>query len=181
MAFRSLTEQDPPNGPGSAHCGGTLISEKIIVTAAHCFDNVTLSDLQNYFVVLGSQFINDTNPVRYRFRSLTLHPRYNPGTFENDIAIVEIDRPADFNDSRVGFICLPPRNNSLFPPGGTFSVAAGWGLLEQGGDAPYQLQQVLLPIVPPETQTCADLINDGIIQFCAGVPEGGKDTCQGDR
>lgn len=60
-------------------------------------------------------------------------------------------------------------------------TAIGWGRLEQGGLSSYTLQQVQLPIISYTNQYCHNVANNDMIQFCAGLIEGGKDTCQGDR
>jgi len=64
-------------------------------------------------------------------------------------------------------------------------VAIGWGRVREDslGRASETLLQVELPVQSPYIQPsdCADQIYDPEKQFCAGLPQGGKDTCQGDR
>ena len=181
MNFRRGSPTDPASVPGSAFCGGSLITDKLVLTAAHCVSSILASDLPDYFVVVGAIFINDTNPARFYIRSIITHPSYNQDTQENDIALVELASPVNFNDPNVGFVCLPPRNLTSYPSEGMNSTAIGWGRLVEGGSASYTLQQVQMPIVSTSNQSCASLINDPVIQFCAGLMAGGKDTCQGDR
>jgi hypothetical protein len=150
------------------------------VTAAHCFVGVDLSALENYFAVVGGVFRTDTNPVRFNMRAVYMHPQYSEETQENDIAVVELNRAVDFNNPRFGFICLPTRDLN-YPPEGMSSTALGWGRLVEDGASSYTLQQVQIPVVAPSNPLCIDQINDAKIQFCAGLVEGGKDTCQGDR
>jgi secreted trypsin-like serine protease len=158
-----------------------LINDKYVLTAAHCVSSIKVVQLPDYFVVVGAQYKNDTNPVRFKFNAIFVHPKYNDETYDNDIALIELAYRVDFNDSKAGFICLPPSNQVTYPYAGMNATAVGWGRLEQAGTSSYSLQQVQLPILPYTNQYCYSVVQNDTIQFCAGFVEGGKDTCQGDR
>jgi secreted trypsin-like serine protease len=170
-----------PTSPGSAFCGGTLIQNTYVVTAAHCFASVQLSQLPNYFVVVGAQYRNDTDPVRFTIKTATVHENYNSDTYDNDIALLQLNSPVDFSDPNIGFICLPPNNVASYPNASMNGTAIGWGNLQQNGSASYSLQQVQLPIISYQNKYCANMVDNDSLQFCAGFIQGGKDTCQGDR
>ncbi len=119
--------------------------------------------------------------MRYTIKSVIIHDQYNDKTYENDICLLELAYEVNFNDSKVGFICLPPSNIPTYPDAPMNGTAIGWGQLEQGGLSPYALQQVQLPIISYSNQYCANNVANDSLQFCAGLIQGGKDTCQGDR
>jgi hypothetical protein len=60
-------------------------------------------------------------------------------------------------------------------------TAIGWGLLQQNGSLSYTLQQVQIPIISYTNRYCSGIVENNSVQFCAGLIQGGKDTCQGDR
>ncbi|CAF1574303.1 unnamed protein product, partial [Adineta steineri] len=162
-------------------CAGTLIHEKYVLTAAHCaYDMMDGSLISNYFIVVGTHYINDTNPIRFKIKSVRLHKQYDDDLYSYDIALLELSHKVDLTNANVGLICLPSTNNSLYPYEQMNSIVIGWGRLAENGPASYELQQVQLPIISNRNEFCMKQISDEFIQFCAGFIEGQKDACQGD-
>ncbi|KYB27515.1 Transmembrane protease serine 9-like Protein [Tribolium castaneum] len=80
---------------GSFFCGGALISNQWILTAAQCIINAT-----QLTIYLGSNKIdgNDPNRVTVATATYVTHPDYNPDTLENDVGLVRLRLPVEFNE-----------------------------------------------------------------------------------
>ena len=100
-------------GSGSGqYCGATLISDNHVVTAAHCLKPFNKDDI---LIKLGEYDFNqngETGDETFSVAAMKLHENYNDVTYENDIAIMRLNRPATFSDS-IWPICLPEGNREL--------------------------------------------------------------------
>jgi len=108
-----------------------------------------------------------------------IHPGYNSGTNEKDIAMIKLKQPAVLGNG-VGLICLGDEAFHLpLDDLNNQCLISGWGTLESGGNQPDTLQEVLVPLVSKQRCSAAyGPLPDSML--CAGFDEGGKDSCQGD-
>ncbi|XP_015761869.1 PREDICTED: MAM and LDL-receptor class A domain-containing protein 1-like isoform X4 [Acropora digitifera] len=158
-------------------CGGTLVSNRVVITAAHCVPRGAAS----FKIRLGAHYRTSSSTgyeQDFDVDKLIVHPSYgSPLRYSHDIAIVKLSRPALLN-KRVHPACLP---FAIPPPAsGTSCWITGWGTLSSGGSDPNQLMQVSVPIVSRQQCNGAypQQIHDSMV--CAGFAKGGKDACQGD-
>ena len=84
-------------------CGGSIISDRYILSAAHCFEN---TDVQTYRVGVGSHLLK--NLKIYSIQRIHLHPKYKKKEFYHDLAIVELAERLKFDEDTQP-ICLPSR------------------------------------------------------------------------
>lgn len=165
---------------GFTGCGGTIIDDRTVVSAAHCCRGYT-TRLDRIKIVVGehSTTVWDLGQFTAGVTSMHIHPEYHPGTFQNDICVLQT---TDMNlrmRHTAAPACLPPKG--WHPDVGTRCFAAGWGRMHFNEPARV-LQEVDLDIISDER--CLATPNAGTFMpeqmFCAGHLTGGKDACQGD-
>ncbi|KAH8317311.1 hypothetical protein KR074_008834 [Drosophila pseudoananassae] len=167
---------------GSGHlCGGVVISQRLVATAAHCTYNSNTKKYRTageYFLVMGSTYLKTrtSNTLEYYVQQLVIHPSYNHDSLTNDIALMFINGYIPWNSYEVKALPL----NSAALVAGTQCYISGWGLLQDGGTSTSNtLQAAIVPIVAHSV--CAQSyqpLPDS--QVCAGLTKGGVDACQGD-
>ncbi|XP_051273775.1 serine protease 27 [Dicentrarchus labrax] len=166
-------------------CGGSIITENWVLSAAHCFPNP--SDVGSYTIYAGRYQLNGINMQQsaHRVNQVVVPYGYVEPHSGKDLALVQLSTPVTWSDY-VSPVCLPT-SGTLFP-GGMLCYVTGWGNIRD--DVPLAgvgtLQEVQVPIISlsscqemyrtdPDNQV--DILDDMI---CAGYQQGGKDSCQGD-
>ncbi|XP_038070215.1 transmembrane protease serine 7-like [Patiria miniata] len=158
-------------------CGATLINAMWAISAAHCFEPEPLTT--SYRLVLGRYTKNIPEPGEEQsidIRQIVLHENYEQYTFDYDIALLRLARPAVRTDWVVPG-CLPGKSQRFTD--GEMCQVTGWGQTENTGYDDI-LKQAGVPVF--NSRVCSDLYNGGITSrmMCAGYLQGREDSCQGD-
>uniref|UniRef100_A0A8B9QLT0 Coagulation factor IX n=1 Tax=Apteryx owenii TaxID=8824 RepID=A0A8B9QLT0_APTOW len=167
------------NSHNVGFCGGSIVNEKWVVTAAHCLNpppRAALVSAGEY-----STKADDQTEQRRRVARVVPHPTYNAtlNKHHNDIALLELEEPLSLN-SYVTPICIGSREFTTMLLKHGLGTVSGWGSTFYRGRPATVLQVLKVPFV--DRPTCLKSTSITIQQnmFCAGFSSGGRDTCGGD-
>jgi secreted trypsin-like serine protease len=154
-------------------CGGTILNDRFIITAAHCLSQ-KLPLLSNITVCAGIDYLSDVCSQSLSVTNVTIHHGFNYRTVDSDIALLQLSTPLNFSDRFIARICLPNATHSLdYPETGTSVITVGWGSTQIGGTATNELRQATLKILDKSSRMCASTTFSSSRQLCAYSPEKG--------
>lgn len=161
-------------GVQKAHCGSVLITDRHVLTAAHCIYVYTKNEIT---VRLGEYRFStkeDTRSRDFRVIDFKQHEEFDETTYENDVAILKLHQTVLFN-SYIWPVCMPPTGDTF---DGYDGIVTGWGTQSFGGPASDVLMEVSMPIW--KNDNCQERFIERIGEsvLCAGAKEGGRDSCQ---
>ncbi|KAF5296756.1 hypothetical protein FQR65_LT10157 [Abscondita terminalis] len=166
------------------YCGGTLITENHILSAAHCVcssfqDQLVPFDPRYIYAIAGQTQLKVTNTTVIRgISKIVFHNKYNGTTMANDISVLQVSEPFPINE----FIKPISLNDALLNSG--TCIVSGWGVLKYESMVPNP-KLALVDVEIINFPKCSSMyqLDDIMLQLgmmCAGTLNGGKDACQGD-
>jgi len=157
----------------TGNCGGTLLNDRYVLTAAHCVGTDDPSKIEITAGLHNKQLSEaGTRQVR-KVERIFMHPGWDSKLLKDDIAILRLSQPVQFN-RYVQPACLPGPD----PPINSEVVIVGWGAEQMQGPAYHQLKQAQVKVVGDCNKYWGQVDSDK--QICVAHSASGFSACQGD-
>ena len=166
---------------GTTQCGGAVIADTWLLTAAHCVSGVGAGQIEAYIGVTDQNRLSRDRlaPVS----QVIVHPNWNSSTYSNDLALIGLAAPLAFSPS-VQQVALPlVQDANAWPASGEQATISGWGSTTPSGASSALLRAATVQILSaPSEAKCGEYGASYVPgnHVCAGMPQGGVDACQGD-
>merc|ERR1711981_82339 len=169
-------------GSKSVWCGASLISNRWILSAAHCTRGESPSNIQALLGEHDYSTTSETKMVRMAISKIINHPDYHHQTTNYDFSLLKMKKTINFSKYvHIRPICLPTDTSKDYTD--FTATVSGWGTLSSGGSTSNKLREVEVKVL--SNTVCKNNYNYPASwitsqMLCANVEGGGKDACQGD-
>lgn len=159
---------------GRHHCGGSLISNTMIVTAAHCTMGQNPGQMR---AVVGTNDLSAGNGQTFGISQLIIHPQYNPQSQDFDMSLIRLSSPVPLGGP-VQTIELVEADANFAAD--TMATISGFGAINQNLQMPNRLKFAQVQLWSRDFCNAQNVPGLTDRMICAGHPSGQVSSCQGD-
>jgi trypsin len=157
---------------GFQFCGGTLVDDNKVITAAHCAAGKQPADIR---VVAGREDKESGAGVTSMVKAIWLHPQFSDVRSGGDVSVLTLVERLQYQP-----LTLPAKDDTDLYAAGQPGLILGWGRTAVDGQPSRYLLQATVPLMTDQDCVKSYPAYKAASMVCAGVPQGGIDSCQGD-
>jgi trypsin len=157
---------------GFQFCGGTLVDDNKVITAAHCTAGKDPADLM---VVAGREDKESGAGTTSAVRTIWVHPQFTDVRSGADVSVLTLVERLTYEP-----LPLPGKDDTALYAAGQPGVILGWGRVAADGQPSRYLLAASVPLMTDPDCLKSYSAYKSAAMVCAGVPQGGVDSCQGD-
>jgi trypsin len=165
----------------ATQCGGAIISDTWILTAAHCMSGVSPAQVEAFVGVTDQNHLTRDHLVQVS--QVIVNPGWNASTYSSDLALIGLSAPIATSASTMPVALPLVLDANTWPALGEQATISGWGTTTLSGSSSPLLRSATVQILSSPTDPKCGEYGSSFVpsnHVCAGMPQGGVDACQGD-